>query len=391
MGAQARWRQWLAGRDAAGLAWIGVALVLVLCTLLVFNSLRRFHGVATEWPFDPRFEAVLPGGAPALADDGRPVAGRWEIEGDPKGVSIENGTLRLRNDDPEAVVGLRQVWRLDPNGPHTFLLAATLASKDVVGQRRGYRFAEVTLVADDTIGRAPLRSIHRLAALKRTTGPARYVDLFEFPSGTRLVELAIRLRHVVGEVSVRGLEVKALQERRLFGWARLALQLAWAATLAAGCWLFWRDVDHRRSGLVLIAAAAAGMVLLLMPQGLRNTTLMPLMQLVPARLLGPEDLANLGHFAIFVAAGALTRLSRRQEPWPRQLVLLVGVAGLAELLQFMAELRSAELDDWLTNAAGALAGWLPAMAWLRLRQDGQFATQRGSSTTLPPQAAKQSR
>ena len=68
-----------------------------------------------------------------------------------------------------------------------------------------------------------------------------------------------------------------------------------------------------------------------------------------------------------------------------------AAAANKEQQQLMAELRSAELDDWLTNTAGALAGWLPAMLWLRLRQDGQFATQRGSSTTLPPQAAKQSR
>jgi len=43
------------------------------------------------------------------------------------------------------------------------------------------------------------------------------------------------------------------------------------------------------------------------------------------------------------------------------------------------------------DAVGGLLGWLPAMAWLWWRQEGQFATQRGSSTTVPPQPAKQPR
>ena len=97
----------------------------------------------------------------------------------------------------------------------------------------------------------------------------------------------------------------------------------------------------------------------------------------------------LGHVAIFAAAGLLVRLSRRGDPWLPQLALLLAFAGLSEVLQYLAEMRSPAQDDWAVNATGALAGWLVAMAWLRWRQEGQFATHRRSSTTLPPQAAKQ--
>ena len=117
----------------------------------------------------------------------------------------------------------------------------------------------------------------------------------------------------------------------------------------------------------------------------------PLLALVPARLVGLDLLADLGHFVIFAVAGFLLRLSRRREPWWIQAAFLVALAGLSELLQFLAELRSPSLDDWLTNAAGAFTGWLPAMGWLMLSQVGQLDTQRCSSTTVPPQAAKQRR
>jgi hypothetical protein len=380
-GPQASWRRVLQGVDATSLAWVAAAMVLSLATLLVFQQMRRFETVATDWPFDPRFEAVAAGGTAE--------SGGWQVEGDPSGVSADRSVLRLRNAAPDAGVGVRQIWRLEPGGPRAFRLAATVASDGIAGQRDGFRVGEVTLVADGDIRQRFFRQIHRLAGLRGTREPARFVEHFEFPSGAREVELAIRLRHATGELRVSGLELRALGERPLFGLARTALRLAWALVLATGCLLFWRGVDHRRSALVLLAAAAGGMGVLMMPEGVRDSTILRALDLLPGRLFGVDPLAYVGHFAIFAVAGFLLRLSRRGEPWPQQVLLLVGLAGLSELLQFLAELRSPALDDWLTNAAGALLGWLPAMGWLWWRQEGQFATQRRSSTTVPPQAAKQ--
>jgi hypothetical protein len=358
----------------ATLGWVGLVLALCVGTLLVFLGMQRLVSVPSPWPLDRHFAGLAgPGGA-------------WEIEGDPAAVAVENGALVLRNDDPAATVGVRQVWRLRPGGPHAFRLGATLASRDVAGALDGSRVAEASLVADQDIGRGALRAIHQLAALSGTQGPARYVTRFEFPSDSREVELAFRLRRVTGELIVRGLELKAYRERRLFRAVRVVLQAAWVLTLAVGCWLFWRGIDHRRTAALLVAAAGAGLVLLMLPESLRDAIMAPLERLAPGDLVGVGALAYLGHFAIFAVAGFLLRLSRRQEPWPQQVLLLVGLAGLSELLQFLSELRSPTLDDWLTNAVGALAGWLPAMAWLARSQEGQFATQRRSSTTLPPQA-----
>jgi VanZ like family len=380
------------GGGPASLLWVGLALALALATLLVFRDLPRFEPVETAWPFDSGFAAVAaPERGPATdgaAADG-PAAAGWEVEGDPSGVSAAGGVLRLRNLDPEGGVGVRQLWRLDPEGPRVFRLAATVASDGIAGQRRGFRVGEVTLVADADIGRPFFRPIHRLAALHGTREPARYVQQFAFPGSARAVELAIRLRHATGELAVGRLELQALRERPAFARARVALQLAWGVALAAGGLLFWRGVDHWPSALVLLGATAGSLVLLMMPEGVRGSTALRLIDLVPGRLVGVDGAAYLGHFAVFAVAGFLLRLSRRREPWLRQLPLLVGLAGLAELLQFLAELRSPALDDWLANAAGALLGWLPATAWLWWRQDGQFATQRRSSTTVPPQAAKQ--
>ena len=264
-----------------------------------------------------------------------------------------------------------------------------VGSEGIVGDRPGFKVGEITLVADGDIQRAFFHPMHRLANLRGSRAPARYVETFKFPSGAKRVELAIRLRHATGELSVSGLELRALAPRPAMQWITQALRVAWGVTLAVGCWLFWRGVDHPRSALVLVMAAGAGLLLLMMPEGLQDSTLTRITDLLPRRLLAYDAVPVVGHFMIFAVAGLLVRLSRRGEAWPPQVALLVGLAGLSELLQFLAELRSPTLDDWLTNALGGLLGWSVGLAWLWWRQDGQFATQRRSSSTVPPQPAKQ--
>jgi hypothetical protein len=377
MAVQARHPRGLAGISPASAGWAALVVLLSLATLAVFTGMQQFVAVPSPWPIDPRFSTFKDGG----------LEPAWEIEGSPASVRVEHGALHLRNDDPAATVGVRQVWRLAPGAPRTFRLAATVAAVEIGAARAG----EVALVADRDIGRGPLRPIHQLAALGGTEPPARYVSRFRFPSDASTVELAIRLRQATGELVVKGLEVKAYRERRLFAAVRMGLRAAWVAALAMGAWLFWRGVDHRRTALTLVAAAAGGLGLLMMPESWRDATLSPFLRLVPGNVLGVDALAYAGHVAIFAIAGFLLRLSRRGEPWRRQVLLLVGLAGLSEILQYMTELRTPTLDDWLANAVGAMAGWLPAAAWLRLAQDGQFATQRRSSTTVPPQERKQAR
>lgn len=385
--AQARSRRLPLACDTATLAWLVAALVLSGLTLFAFTRLSQLEPVAVPWPIDPGFATIADGSAPDRVE-GEVVEG-WQVEGDRARISVAQGTLRLRNADPEDGIGVRQLWRLEPGGPRTFRLAATVASDDIQGRRNGFRVGEVSLVAGKDVDRAFFHPLHRVAGLRGTQGEARYVEYFRFPAAADRVELAIRLRHATGELRVSDLRLTALVERPWFGELRVALQLAWGALLACGVWLFARGIDHRGSAVALGLAAVGGMVLLLMPEGMRDATLLVLADHLPRRLAGADGLAMLGHFAIYLIAGCLLRLSRRGDPWLAQLLLLLGLAGLTEVLQFLAELRSPALDDWATNALGALLGWLPAAAWLRWRQEGQFATQTRSSTTVPPQSAKQ--
>lgn len=386
MTAQARSRRLPLACDTATRAWLVAVLVLSGLTFFAFTRLSQLEPISVPWPFDPGFATVADGSAPDR-DDGAAVDG-WQVEGDRAQVSVEQGTLRLRNDDPEGGVGVRQLWRLRPEDPRTFRLAATVASDEISGMRNGFRVGEVSLVAGKDVDRAFFHPLHRVAGLRGTHGAARYVEHFRFPAAVDRVELAIRLRHATGELRVSELRLTALAERPWFTELRVGLQLAWGALLACGVWLFTRGIDHRASALALGLATVGGMFLLLMPEGMRDSTLLGLADHLPRRLAGVDGLASLGHFAIYLSAGCLVRLSRRGDPWPAQLLLLLGLAGLTEILQFLAELRSPSLDDWAVNALGALLGWVPAAAWLRWRQ-GQFATQRRSSTTVPPHSAKQ--
>ncbi len=357
----------------AGLLWAAAVAVLAAATLFVFTDLRRYNLAVPPFAYDPGFDGL------AVPGDG------WQVEGDRGAVSVEDGTLRLRNGVPGTSLALRQAWPLPPGGPHAFRVAATIATSGVAGGQ-----AEVAFLADADTRRGQFQTFHQLAVLHGSKAAARYVARFEFPSTAREAALVIRLTRATGELALRDLEIRALEERGLVAAGRAALQVGWGLALLGGCWLFWRGVDSPRAALALAAAASAGLVLLLLPQAGRNAIIDPLTAHLPGGRLDGEAVGDLGHLVIFAAAGLLVRLSRRREHAARQLPLLVVLAGVAELLQFLTELREPDWGDWGTNVLGALAGWLLAVLWLRI-QDGQFATQRGSSTTLPPQAAKQRR
>lgn len=372
------------------LAWLITTLLLTLLTLVVFRGMERFEPVPVDWPQDPGFEQLAAALAHRSADPTAPLPSGWQIEGDPSQLTVERGVLRLRNTDPEASIGVRQIFELGPDDPRTFYLEAVASSRNVRGQRPGFRVGEVSFVADHDIDRSRFTSVHRLAALRGDRGPERFAQTFRFPSTAQRIELGIRLRHATGTLAVRSIRLTGLAETSAFRLTRLILTAVWTLTIMAGTVLFWRGIDDRRTGAALVAAAIAGLGLLLMPSDMREAWLMPLAQLIPGHDVDSESPAVFGHFAIFAVTGLLVRLARREEHGLIQLALLVGLAGLSELLQFMAELRTPSLDDWLTNTLGALAGWVPAALWLAWSRRGPFERSY-SATTEPPQAAKQRR
>ena len=374
MTARTAWRTLFPECDRATAIWLLLVVVLAGLTMLTFGRLSRYEIVPWPLPDDPAFATIADGTAPVRNGHGPPRG--WEVEGDRARISVRDRVLHLRNDDPDRGVGIRQVWRLPDGDTRAFRVSATLASDNIRGTRRGFRVGEVTLTADRDIERRYFLNHHRLAGLRGTRPDGLYRTLFEFPRAAREVELAIRLRHATGELRVSDLRITALRERPAFATLRAALQAAWVVLLSIGCWLFWRGVDHRGSAYLLAFASAGGTALLLMPQGMRDAAVSVLSGLLPQALVIGDRLPSLGHFTVFAVAGALVRLSRRSDRWLGQLMLLIALAGLLELLQYLSELRAPTLDDWLVNAVGALAGWLVAALVLWRRQEGQLATQR---------------
>jgi hypothetical protein len=234
--AQARTRGAWHTCDTATVAWLLATLVLAAVTLVAFTHLHQLEPVATPWPYDADFARIADGSAPDRAAV-ESVDG-WQVEGDRTCVTVTGGTLRLRNDDPEGGVGVRQLWHLAPGSPRTFRLSAMIASDSIQGIRNGFRVGEVTLVAGEDVERAFFHPLHRLAGLRGTRTEARYVEQFRFPAAAYRVELAMRLRHATGELRVSDLYLVALAERPWFGDLRLGLQLGWVA---------WRRPDAVRA------------------------------------------------------------------------------------------------------------------------------------------------
>ena len=270
---------WLAGRPGPGgrRRW------------LAFTQLRQFETGRHAWPFDPGFATIADGtrSRPRGRATRRP-AGRSRATG--RGITVAGGTLRLRNDDPEGGVGVRQIWRLDATEPRAFRLSATVAQRgDRRAMRPGFRVGEVTLVADGDIERTYFHPMHRLAGLRGTQARRRAMSSSSgFPSGCTQVELAIRLRHATGELRVCDLELRGAGAS---GPGSRGLRLGPAARLGRdcwppACWLFARGVDHRaQRAWPWRWRPVAGLMLLMMPEGMRDSTLIRLADLSAAQLV----------------------------------------------------------------------------------------------------------
>ena len=283
-------------------------------------------------------------------------------------------------------------WRQD--GPRTFRLSATVASdaiaghaqrlsgrRDLAGRRRGHR--AVLLPPAAPAGRAARHQARR-RSMSTSSG---------FPSAARQVELAIRLRHATGELRVvepapGGAGRAALVRRG----PRRACRSPGPCCWSPACWLFGRGVDHRaqRAGAGpgrrwrgRAAADARGHArqhagaarrLSAAPAGLGRR----------ARLARPFP--DLRRRRVPPAAQPPRRPLARPAPAARRPRRAVG--------DCCSSWPSCARRPWTTGLTNALAAcWAGCRRWLWLwwRQEGQFATQRRSSITVPPQPAKQRR
>lgn len=84
--------------------------------------------------------------------------------------------------------------------------------------------------------------------------------------------------------------------------------------------------------------------------------------------------ANWERFAAFVAIGALFCLGYPQHRW-RMVGLVIGLAGLLEVLQHVSPSRHGRLPDGLVKAAGALLGI--GLAVVAERMVGRLGTRPG--------------
>ena len=351
--------------DTATCVWLAAAALLAASTLLAFTPSApvrdRGHALAVRpRPSPPSPTAARPTAAPV----GRPQAGRSRASR-AADITVEHGTLRLRNDDPESGVGIRQLWQLEPGGPRTFRLVGDR------GERRDRR-ACATAFASARSRWSPTRTSIGVTSIRCTGWPGcaarrapralcRVVPVSEpAPAGRARDPAAPRHRRAAGLEPAPGGAGRAALVRR--GARRAADRLGRAAgraasgcsgaasTIAAAPWPWrWRRSAGRAAadarGHARQHAAAAG-------------------RLAAAQLVGSID--------ALACARPLRDLRRRRVPRPAQPPRrpLAGPAsaaasaspGCPRCCSSWPSCARRPLDDWAHQRAGGVLGWLPAAA-----------------------------
>ncbi len=341
----------------AWVALLAAALLVAAATVWTYGWLDRYQPDGRGWLPEPAF------------------ASGWEVEGPLGAVVTDRGTARLTNTDPEGGVGLRRLLRRVPGDAAVFDLSAVVSTDGLSGGRPRWRGGRVTFsersrgerMGDQGSVSFPRGRNVELANIRENRAPALYRKRFVIGSDTPAVELAIRLRHASGTLTVSDLRIEGHVERPAFRLAAASLRIGWTLLFLSGLVLTLRRIHGTRRRAVMTALALAGAAIVLTPHSLRETITDFASDDLLGGAVGPETAAGIGHFWLFLALGFATRMLRPRDRLSLQLVALVLLAGASELAQLMADARNPSLADWAADGLGAVVGLVAAWLAARIR------------------------
>jgi hypothetical protein len=358
----------------ATMMWLALVALCALATYVVFVLLD---------PYDPTEERLVGGAFATTAD-----LDAWTVKAPPGAVRIENNSLLLETTPERRNAMLSQTVPIKP-GDAAYRLSALVRIVGVEPGPKRFHLARIYVAgrdAEDT----PIAFSRSALVRDSGTHPWEWREtVATVGEGAVAAMTVLRLHNAVGRLEVRDLSLVALKLSATFRGLRIAVAAAWAIVLVCGAWRFAGRVQNRRLLVVLSLAAFGGLVLLLAPEYLRTAAILPVAVLTGGAL-GTEGISTLGHFAIFTVLALLTRVTAPHGRARLQLLVLLALAGVTELLQFLAVDRSPSVEDWAVNGIGVVAGLataellrLPTKRAARRRGEEKGTPKRGEGAEAP--------
>ena len=292
-------------------------------------------------------------------DFSRDLAGWWttgRVRPDP----TRSGTVVL--EIAGAAVGrsvLRQTVDLDRT-PATVIVRAEIAA-GIVEPGDG-RIGGAWIIVGNLVGSSPTSLYWEKGAFQPYLATSGHgwspLDvILTVPAGSRMLTFEAGVGGGTGSVlRIAGLAMLEASERTNFRIGRLALMGAWGLTAVWGSAVMWRGLGSgwpRLPFALLLGAAALG---LMMPASWR---------LQVSMLFGSTPEA-VGHTLLFFFLALTCRLGRPQDPLWLSFATLALVAAASEVVQFFVPGRGPQLQDWLADLGGILAGLVLCAPILRL-------------------------
>lgn len=346
----------------------GLLFAYCLLNLLFFLTVRPY----------------LPGGEELLTNrDFARGFDAWQIEGNGKAVSVNDGVLSLDHPAPRSTT-LAQCWPRD-DLPPALLLSAEGRSEGVLRGRKSWHEARIDLVGYDRAGQGQYRVRTRLLSLDGDRPWRTAEALFHPLSEARRVCLEISLYKASGRFQVRGLSLTRGVESAIFRAGRLLLLAGWLLLALHLGRVLYRHYRGRALGYWLLATAGAVLLGILMPHELRQqleTSILDLLAAVglpvapldspalesPWRLWPSHwDLSKFSHLIGFALLGMVLATDRATAPGVRIGGLLL-LALTSEILQFYVPQRTPRLSDLVIDGMGIVIGMTLTWLFLRLRR-----------------------
>jgi VanZ family protein len=320
--------------DILGPVLVGVAVLLVVLTLLNFFVLDRY---------------VASGNAVAVLPDAQ---------------------LVVTNDDPAAIV--RHDLPIALDGVNGFVEVVAVAEGfDIAPGNRPWHRGRIVFLREGAEGDLLWDVPHVVALLKGN--PIRWTFAQVFRGDERAGSLLARVEMLkaTGTLKVYSLTATPMAEAHGFRAAANGLTAGWLVLALATTFWCWQRVRQRR-WLIAVAWLVATPALVL--------SVLPAKATSPARAVAVEaidlvssenastkekeaavsanmfSIAKSGHVIMFFCVGFFIMLARGHAPFLAILLLAVGFAGLCEMLQLFSPNRAPAGFDLMLNTVSAGVG-----------------------------------
>lgn len=337
-----------------------VVIALSLITFIVFMNVDRYNVVSHNL-LDNKFEqkiscAIQPCKDSSIKIIPKAMIGFW--------LSSKTG---------KDIVSVRQILSVNKSN-RILRFTGSLKVNQVEKGKQRWQTAHLVAIGIDKMGVRLFHDPHFLSINTGTSGWQNYTKTIRLGNAAVEFLVEIQLSKVKGSVSIKGIELYALEEKSNYRFYWYLAVIVWFLVFAWILVTFYRVNDFANLNISAIALLIVIIIGALMPQNVTEA----IYKIIDSFIFlifnknfflvegGVSYTARYIHFWMFaLLALFMQKGHRRYKPILKTMALLLSLAIVIEVVQLLIDERNTELNDLVLDFTGIVVGTTLSFIWLK--------------------------